>query len=108
MADNRQSESESTVRSRRCTFGLTEALKDIGQELRADAKARIADANFDIGVDAFKLDSNVSPFGSKFDRIRQEIPNHLLQAIRIARNQSTCGVKHTGELNSFGLCCQAY
>ena len=63
---------------------LAESLEHVRQELGRDADAGVADGDFQVRVDALEPDLHLAAAVGELHRIRQQIPQHLLQAFRIA------------------------
>src|SRR5687767_4657061 len=82
---------------------LTEAVKDEREKLGADALPGITNTYLKGCVSSFN--SNFSPASgrSEFDRIGDEIPNHLLQAAGIAHRMASRRIERHLQLNSFGV-----
>src|SRR5256885_16495486 len=84
MTNYGQSQTEPAVFSRGRTIGLAEAVKDVGQKFRWYALTCIAHGDFGFGGALFERDLYQTTTGSELDRIRQKIPDDLLQAVGIA------------------------
>ena len=84
LLDDRQSQSQAAVTPRRRRVRLLKAIEDKGKEFRRNALSRIADPDFDVGDAAFEEHGNSSIFWSEFDRVVQEIPKDLLEALGVA------------------------
>src|SRR5690349_11760474 len=63
---------------------LTEPLEDVREKRWIDAGARIGDADRQAMVLPRELDSNLSALRRELDRVREQIPDDLLHARRIA------------------------
>ena len=74
--------------ARERAVGLAEALEEMRQELRRDAFAGVADAQLDVRVDALEANLHASVPRRELDRIRQQVPDNLLQPLRIAGNRN--------------------
>ena len=61
-----------------------------------------------MGINALQPDLNQSSGMSKLDRIRQQIPNHLLQTLVVPKNNSFTGSQGDFEFNPFGISGRAY
>ena len=71
------------ARARR--VGLAEALEDVRQERRLDADAGVADdERVDAAASRASATSTLAAGGRELHRVRQQVPDHLLQAIGIA------------------------
>ena len=71
-------DTESGVTSRRRAIGLAEALKYVWQKVRTDALACIDDADLHVVCRGLDEDINTSALRRELDRIREQIPDHLL------------------------------
>src|SRR5438128_9165899 len=67
------------------TFDLAEPVEDKSKELGFDAVAVIGHADFDMGVYALQHHLHPPTLLRELDRVRQEVPNNLLQPFEIAR-----------------------
>ena len=73
-------ETESGVTSRRRAIGLAEALEHVWQKVRTDALACIDDPDLHVVFRRFDEDPNTSALRRELDRIREQIPDHLLES----------------------------
>ena len=64
--------------------GLSKAIKDIRQEFRIDAHARVRDRDLHVTVLPAQADGHAATFGSKLDGVGEEVPKDLLQAIAVS------------------------
>ncbi len=87
LTNDRQPETESGVTSRRRAIGLAEALEQVWQKVRADALAGIDDPDLHAVVRGFDEDPNTSAFRRELDRIREQIPDHLLESASVAADR---------------------
>src|SRR5689334_24008842 len=95
---DREPESQPAMLSSRRAIGLSKSLKDVRQELPTDAAACIGHTHLNCGTSPSDLHTNTPTPVSKLHRIRQQIPNHLLEP----RSE-----EHTSELQSqFHLVCR--
>src|SRR5262249_22739633 len=76
--DESQAESESAVPSGARRVGLSEAVEDIGQEIGADAFARVAHGDTNIRVRALQARFDAASLRSELDGVREQVPDHLL------------------------------
>ena len=83
MPGDGKSKTQSGVGSSRDSFGLAEALENVWQEIARDTYSCVRDANLDVNVGASGGDADAATVGSELDRVRQEIPNHLLNPRRV-------------------------
>jgi hypothetical protein len=76
---------EPAMATRSGAVGLAKAIEDVGQRLRRDAVAGVAHLDLvlprPIGVHAH---ADSSAGGREFQRVREQVPQHLLQSRRIA------------------------
>ena len=84
VAHDREPETEPVLLAL-AALGLLKPIEDMRQELGSDAAARIADHDFGVRVHALQGDFDPAAARREFDRVRQEVPDHLQQAVRIAR-----------------------
>src|SRR5262249_12343700 len=86
-----QAEAEAAVPSSARRVGLAEAVKDVWQEIRADAFARVAHGDANVWVHALQLRFDATALRRELDRVGEQVPDDLLQPDRIA-----------GDLTNFG------
>src|SRR5262245_12718666 len=84
MTHNSQTESQPTVETTARAVGLTKAIKYEGQKGRIYANPCIDDFQLDSMTDRFQRNLYASAFRRKFYRIGKQVPDYLLQTIRIA------------------------
>src|SRR5262249_26986862 len=89
--DESQAEAEAAVPSSARRVGLAEAVKDVWQEIRADAFARVAHGDANVWVHALQLRFDATALRRELDRVGEQVPDDLLQPVRIA-----------GDLTNFG------
>ena len=94
LPNDGQPEIESRVTLGRRVIGLAEALEHVWQKVRADALSRIDDPELDAIVQAFDENINTSAGGREFNRIPNQIPDHLLQPARVSVDG--CGGREIG------------
>jgi len=56
----------------------------VRQELGRDADAGVGDAQLDVGVHPLQADLHLSATFREFHGVREQVPQHLLQAFGIA------------------------
>src|SRR5688572_2812633 len=74
--------------ARRSSVSLTKALKNVRKEIRLDTDARVGNADFNVRVYALEGDLHVAASGREFDGVGDQVPDNLLQAIRITAHGS--------------------
>src|SRR5688500_2165418 len=65
-------------------FGLAEALEHIGEKIRRDALAGVTDDDFRVRIHPLQANLHASMFWRELHGVRDEVPDHLLQAARVA------------------------
>src|SRR5262249_37214106 len=65
---------------------LAETVEDVRQKIRIDALAGVAHDDLDLRVTFADLDLNAPPLGGEFDRIREQVPDDLLQTRRVGED----------------------
>ena len=69
---------------RRCgAVGLREPLEDVRQEGRLDALSGVGDDDDDIVAGVLHLDAHASAARRELDRVRQQVPHDLLEAVLV-------------------------
>src|SRR5262245_14741350 len=103
MFDQRQTKTQSAYAPRACHIALSEPLEDVRQEFRLDAFAVIAHDDGDVRVRAFERDFDAPAFGRELDRIREQVPDDLLQTVDVARDLAGERVQVGDYADAFGL-----
>src|SRR5262245_46337372 len=94
MANDCKTESQTSVCARDRAVRLAETIKDVGKELGTDPLTRIAHRYFQERPEVFEPYFYLSFLGSKFDGIREQVPDYLLQSNRIGGYLSGPGVEN--------------
>src|SRR5204863_9920406 len=63
---------------------LPEPLEDVREEIRADALAGVADGEPGAVVDALERDADPPTARRELHRVRDQVPDDLLQALRVS------------------------
>jgi len=84
MFDDGKPKSKPAELSPRAAVGLAEAVKDVGQKIRADALPVITHRKQQVGPVASGRYADGSTLGRELDRIGNQVPNDLLHASEIA------------------------
>jgi hypothetical protein len=66
----------------------------VRQEVCADPRARVADADLRVGACALQMHADAPARGSELDDVRQKIPDDLLQAACVLKSRIIC-VRHS-------------
>ena len=93
VADDRQAQAEAAGLARRAGVGLAEPLEHERQELRLNADAGVADDDLDVRVDALEPHLHAAALRRELDGVRQQVPDHLLQAIGIAGDRADARIE---------------
>src|SRR5262249_9602514 len=108
LLDQRQPQPQAAEAPRHRSVGLPEAVEDVRQKFRLDALAAV---DYD-DADAFgvALHPQLDPpaFGGEFDGVREQVPNYLLQAVRVATHHFGLRAEMGDQLDSFRLGRRAY
>src|SRR5215813_11893800 len=85
-------------------ISLLESVEYVGQEIFTDPLAGVSHNDLDVGICAARMNLDTPMLRSKFDRIGQQVPDHLLQSFRVCRHCRRCGfeVDHKVDLFRFG------
>src|SRR5205085_8569933 len=103
MTDNGQPQSQAAVPARTAVVGLTKAIKHKGEKLGADALAGVRHSNLGLRVGAFKPDLDTPAPWSELDSVGEQVPGHLLQAMRVAGDQPDMRIKRRLQFNHSGV-----
>ena len=79
-----QAEPEAAVQPRRGGITLSEALENVRQDLRGNADSRIGDRDLDVLRRSARRETDAPSRARELRGVRQDVPQHLLHAIRIA------------------------
>jgi hypothetical protein len=90
LPNDGQPDAESGVTSRRRAIGLAEALEHVGQKVRTDAFACIDDPDLHVVIRGFDEDTNTSALRRELDRIREQVPDYLLQSASVSADGCDC------------------
>src|SRR5207247_2379650 len=85
MAHDREAEAEAAVATRARALRLAKAIEDVRQELRTDAGARVRHDDACLARPGFEHHVDATARWRELDRVRQEVPDDLLEAVRIDR-----------------------
>ena len=79
-----QAEAEPSESPRRRRVGLPEPVEDEGQHIGSDADAGVLNLEFDGVLDIAQRYDDPAVGAGELDRVRQDVPEHLLEPIRVA------------------------
>src|SRR5690606_4774033 len=83
LLHDRETEAESPVAASHRGVGLSKPLENVRQELRRNPFAGVAYRDFQVGIHTFEKHLNPASLRCELDRVREKIPNDLLQSSRI-------------------------
>src|SRR5439155_4173541 len=84
VPDDREPEAEAAMGAGASALRLSEAIEDVGQEFRTDPHPRVLDGDLGVAVGALETDFDTTLPRRELDRVRQQVPYDLLQAVRVA------------------------
>jgi len=87
-ADDGEADAEPAVLARAGAVGLTEVLEDVRQKVGTDPRAVIGDDDLGLLARALERDFDPTAFGRELDGVRQQVPDHLLQAVWVAGDRA--------------------
>ena len=93
LLDDGEAQAEAAVHARRRGVLLPEALEHVREKIGPDADAGVRHADLDVGVDALEPDLHPPAAGRELDGVRQQVPDDLLQAVRIAGDRPGRGIE---------------
>src|SRR5690349_9952631 len=105
LAHDGEPESKPAVPSSARRVELTEAIKDVEEKLRIDALSRITDGDFNLGIAALQPHFNAPAFRCELDRVRQKIPDNLLEPFGVAGDRTYSRINCSLEMNVSGIGC---
>src|SRR2546422_5227758 len=94
---------EAGVRARGGAVGLSEALEDEGEEVGANASARVAHDDLRAPVRQPDPDFDATALGRELDGVREQVPDHLLQAATVAPHPACCAAEDRLEPDALRL-----
>ena len=83
MFHDGEAEAEASRLSRRRSIFLPESLENVPHKFRRDALARVGDGDGRLGARAGRADDDLSARGCEFHGVAQQIPNDLLEPVRV-------------------------
>src|SRR5262249_57806788 len=92
MADERQPDAEPALGARAAAVALSEPVEDERKQLPIDADAGVADHDLQVRVDAPKRDLDPASLRRELDGVHEEVPDDLLDPVRIAVDRPRVGV----------------
>jgi hypothetical protein len=86
MARDRQTEPEASMRARARTVRLREAVEHRAQEVCVDASTVVGDRQRHVSARFRNGDTDATTRRRKLDRVRQQVPDNLLQPSRVSHH----------------------
>lgn len=102
MANDRQAETEPPEAARRRAVTLAEAIKHVRKKVLVDALAGVGNDQLGLPFGAPDDDVHLAAQGRELDRVRQQVPEDLLQAIRIAMDPAVRYIDRRLQPDLFG------
>src|SRR5678815_572050 len=100
MSGDSQAQSKPAVLPSRRAISLSKSLKYVRQKFLADTTARVRNSHFSRAANTRDFHADTPTTLSKLHRVRQQVPNHLLQPVGIARNHRGLRVEILLDLDS--------
>src|ERR1041385_7840366 len=88
MPDDREAESQPAKTSRRRTVSLTKAIEHARQNLRIDSLTRVFHRHTRVRTVLVYTHRNLSAMRCELHRVRQQVPDDLMQTGRIGRDRA--------------------
>src|SRR5687767_13034256 len=87
VTHNRQTQTETAMYPRRAALELAEPVEDEGEKSRLDPLAGVAHGEPDVRAFAFETDRDLSFRRRELDGVGQQVPNDLLQTVRVSQHR---------------------
>ena len=97
VTDEREPEAEATVAARGARVGLPEAFKDIRQKIAGDALPVVLHRQLHRSAGARQAHGDHPAFRGELDRVVDEVPEDLLQPIRVSFDARRRGIQRNVE-----------
>src|SRR5215472_12013291 len=88
MTHDGQTKAQAAVLARGRAVRLTESVENVRQELRLNAHAGVIDRDLDLCPSSCQPPFDAPALVRKLDRVGEQIPDGLLQAVGIAEDQA--------------------
>src|SRR5262249_6667469 len=93
VASDRETDPEPTLGPRRRAVGLAKTLEGTLQKLRLHPPSGVGDADLEVIVQPAKIHGDPPANGSELDRVGDEVPDDLLEAVGISDDSSFAGAQ---------------
>src|SRR5258708_29276832 len=84
MTHDREPEAQASVRASTAALGLAESVEYVRQEILRNSLAGVAHSERQVAVMPFHPNRDPAVMRGELDRVRKQVPDDLLQSIRIA------------------------
>src|SRR5215813_6781980 len=101
LSRQRESQSETAGAPAARRASLLIAVEHVRQKFRFDALSGVTNGDLDVGVFALQTDLDAAAFVRELDGVREQVPNHLLQAIGVAGDLPDVAVEAGVERDAF-------
>jgi hypothetical protein len=103
LSHERQSQTEPALSPSAGHVRLEITFEQVRHEFRTDAAARVRHADLNVGIHSPQTYFDAPAFLREFDSVREQIPDHLLQAVRVACDLVGCTVERRFERDALGV-----
>src|SRR6266478_550518 len=103
MVHNRQTKSQAGLPPPHLSFSLSEAVKHKREKRRAYSVACVCNCESSQIPCAIEIETDPAPCGCELNGIRQDVPDHLLQAAEVAYYRAYRLIKHGIQMNTLGV-----
>src|SRR5262245_57250349 len=86
VADDRETESETTVVPGCLAILLAETIEDVRQKIALDTHAGVVHDDLNVRIDPLQRNLDQPALASELHAIRKQVPNDLLQSLTIAKH----------------------
>src|SRR6185369_12047819 len=90
MPGDSESQTETALLSGNRTLRLPEAIEHVWEKFRRDSITSIADCQSRCRFHTGQIDTHAAISGRELNCVREQIPDHLSQTVRIAFHQTLC------------------
>src|SRR5215472_5581090 len=103
VPDDRQPQPQSALRACRRAVRLAKSIEDVRQEFGFNAQASVSDRNVCLRIHRVNPNAHPTMLGRKLNRVAEQVPEDLLQAIWIAHHWKRARPEINLKINLFGL-----
>jgi hypothetical protein len=102
LLDQRQSEPDPGVDAGAGAVTLPKALEHVRQEFGGDPAARVAHHDLDVRARLSEVDLDVAALGGELHRVAEQVPDDLLEPVRIPGDRPGAGVEVRLKIDRLG------